>query len=302
MASTSLVKGGEVAERAFAVSLLVGIVEVIVGVFSLSLALIADGVQSFADALVSLIVWIGLRLSRKAPDGKFHFGYYRVETFSSVIAAFVLAGLGGVILYESYLEFLSPTDIVNAEVGMVVALGATLIASLLFVYKRRGARKYSSLALKADAFNSVKDVLTSLTAFLSLALNKYFLLVRADAIAGVIISLFVFTVSYSIVREASLVLMDACQCSDILTDIQDIAKSVKQVRSVHSIRMRKLGPYLIGDMHIVVDPNMTVREADEIATQVEEQVKNEFDEITEIKVRIEPHEPEPQKRRPTENT
>ena len=292
MGSTSLFKGGEVAEKAFAVSFLVGIVEVIVGVFSLSLALIADGVQSFADAFVSLIVWIGLRLSRKAPDGKFHFGYYRVETFSSVVAAFFLVGLGGVILYESYLEFLSPTEIVNAELGMGVALAATIIALLLFVYKRRGAQKYSSLALKADATNSVKDVLTSFTAFLSIALHKYSGLVQMDAVAGVIISLFVFSVSYSIVKEASLVLMDACQCSDILTDIADIAKGVKHVKSVHSIRMRKLGPYLMGDMHIVVDPDMTVREADQIATQVEEQVKKEFDEIAEIKVRIEPHEPE----------
>jgi cation diffusion facilitator family transporter len=292
LASTSLVKGGQVAEKAFAVSVAVGIVEVLTGVFSLSLALIADGVQSFADALVSLIVWIGLRLSRKAPDGRFHFGYYRVETFSSVVAAFLLAGLGAAILYQSYLEFLSPTEIVNAESGMIVALAATIVASLLFVYKRRGAKKYSSLALKADAFNSVKDVLTSLTAFLSLALDTFFGLVQTDAIAGVIIALFIFTVSYSIVKEASLVLMDACQCSDILADIEDIAKGVKHVESVHNIRMRKLGSYLIGDLHIVVDPSMTVKEADEIATQVEERVKREFDEVVEMKVRIEPHESE----------
>jgi divalent metal cation (Fe/Co/Zn/Cd) transporter len=100
----------------------------------------------------------------------------------------------------------------------------------------------------------------------------------------------VFTVSYSIVKEASLVLMDACQCSDILTDITDIARSVKRVKGVHDIRMRKLGPYLMGDMHVVVDPDMTVREADLIATEVEQRVKEKFDAVTEIKVRIEPHE------------
>jgi len=86
--------------------------------------------------------------------------------------------------------------------------------------------------------------------------------------------------------------MDACQCTEILSDIQNIAKSVKHVKDAHSIRMRKLGPYLIGDMHVVVDGNMTVKEADQIAAQIEEHVKQEFDEITEIKVRIEPHEPE----------
>jgi len=287
---TELAKGARVAEKSFLILVLVGIFEVFVGIFSLSIALVADGVQSFADAVVSLIVWVGLRLSRKAPDGKFHFGYYRVETFSSVVAAFFMAVLGGVILYESYLELLAPVEILNAELAMTVALSAALIALTLSVFKTRAAKKYASLALKTDAFNSVKDVLTSVTAFLGVAFSRYLGIVQTDSIAGIIIAFFVFTVAYSIIKEASLVLTDACMCSEILSDIENIAKGVKHVKEVHSIRMRKLGPYLMGDMHVVVDGDMTVKEADQIATEIEEQVKQEFDEVTEIKVRIEPHE------------
>ncbi len=289
--STRLARGGKVAEKSFVVLVLVGIVEVFIGLFSSSLALIADGVLSFADAIVSLIIWIGLRLSGKAPDGKFHFGYYRVENFSSIIAAFILAISGGLILYESYQGLLHPTEIVNAEVAMVTALIAGAIAGIMLFFKARAARKYSSLALKADVFNSTKDVLTSVTAFAGIALSKYLNIRATDSIAGMIIAFFVFTVAYSVIKESSLVLMDACQCSDILSDIESIAKSVKHVIGVHDIRMRKLGPYLVGDMHIVVDGDMSVREADHIATQIEEQVKKEFDEVTEIKVRIEPPEP-----------
>jgi len=286
--STELAKGGAVAEKSFAVLVLVGIVEVLVGIFSLSVALIADGAQSFADAVVSLIVWTGLRLSRKAPDGKFHFGYYRVETFSSVIAAFFMVALGGAILYESYLELLVPVLILNAEIAMTVALAATAIALVQFIYKTRAAKRYASLALKTDAFNSVKDVLTSATAFFGIFFSKYFGIERADAIAGIIIAFFVFTVAYTIIKEASLVLMDACQCTEILSDIENIARSVKHVKDAHTIRMRKLGPYLMGDMHVEVDGKMTVNEAHEIRTQIEDKVKQEFDEIVEIKVRVEP--------------
>jgi len=289
--STELAKGGTVAEKSFLILVLVGIVEVFVGVFSLSVALIADGALSFADAAVSLIVWVGLRLSRKAPDGKFHFGYYRVETFSGIVAAFFMTILGGVILYESYQVLLVPRKIMNAEIAMTVALSAAVVALVLSIYKTRAAKKYASLALKTDAFNSVKDVLTSVTAFLGITFSKYLDIAETDSIAGMIIAFFVFTVAYSIIKEASLVLMDACQCTDILSDIENIAKSVKHVKEVHSIRMRKLGPYLMGDMHVVVDGDMPVREADQIATQIEEKVKQQFDEITEIKVRIEPQEP-----------
>ena len=291
MKSTRIAQGWKVAEKSIMILVIVGIVEIFVGLFSFSIALVADGVQSFADAVVSLIVWIGLRLSRKAPDGKFHFGYYRVETFSSVVAAFFMAALGGVVLYESYQDLLYPIEIENAELAMAVALLAAAIASVLLVYKTRAAKKYASLALKTDATNSVKDVLTSVTAFLGIAFSRYFHIAQTDAIAGVIISIFIFAVAYLIVKEASLVLMDACQCSEILTDIENIAKSVKHVKGVHDIRMRKLGSYLIGDMHVVVDADMSVREADQIATQIEERLKQEFDEVIETKVRIEPLKP-----------
>jgi cation diffusion facilitator family transporter len=289
--STRLAKGGAVAEKSFAVLVLVGIAEVFVGIFSMSLALIADGVQSFADAVVSLIVWVGLRLSGKAPDGRFHFGYYRVENFSSIIAAFVLTVSGGLILYESYQGLLFPRVIVNAEIAMATALLAAAVAGVILFFKARAARRYDSLALKADAFNSTKDVLTSLTAFVGIALSKYLNIKVTDSIAGIIIALFVFTVAYSVIKESSLILMDACQCSDILVDIETIVKNVKNVKEVHDIRMRKLGSYLVGDMHVVVDGDMSVREADQIAMHIEEQVKKEFDEVAEIRVKIEPPKP-----------
>jgi cation diffusion facilitator family transporter len=283
-----LAKGGAVAAKSFAILVLVGIVEVVVGIFSASVALIADGAHSFSDAAVSLIIWVGLRLSRKAPDGKFHFGYYRVETFSSIVAAIFMSILGVVILYESYQVLLSTRQIVNAEIAMIVALVAVSIALVMSVYKRREAKRFDSLALKTDAFNSVKDFLTSITAFFGVALSHYSGIIQTDSIAGIIIAFFIFTVSYYIIKEASLVLMDACSCTEIVSDIENIAKNITHVRRVHSIRLRKLGPYVVGDMHVEVDGKMTVKEAHKITTQIEEKVKQEFDEVAEIKVRIEP--------------
>ena len=288
--SNTLVQGGKVAKKSFAIQLMVGISEVFMGIFTLSVALIADGIQSFADAGVSFIVWIGLRISRRAPDGKFHFGYYRVETFSSIIAALFMASLGVVVLYESYQEFIKPNAIANAELALVVAFLATSVSSGLLIYKRRAAKEYASLALKTDASNSIKDVLTSITAFIGIALARYFSIIQADAIAGIIISIFVFTMVYAIMKEASLVLMDACQCPEILTNIENIAKSVKLVKQVHSLRMRKIGPYLIGDLHVVVDADLTVRDSGKIAYEIEERIKKEFNEVIEIKVRIDPDE------------
>jgi cation diffusion facilitator family transporter len=285
----NLIQGGKVAKRSFFVQLMVGLSEFVMGVFTGSIALVADGIQSFADAGVSLIVWIGLRLSRKKPDKRFHFGYHRVETLSSIVAALFMATIGGITLYESYQELLYPKVVIDPLLALVVASAATLVSSLLLIYKRRAAKKYGSLALKTDASNSIKDVLTSITAFVGIALSSYFNFPQTDAIAGIIISLFVFTMVYPIFKEASLVLLDSYHCPETMAEIENIANSISQVKRVHSIRMRKLGSYLIGDMHVVLNNNMTVQEAYAIASQIEDQTIKEFDEIIEMNVIIEPY-------------
>jgi len=285
-----LVQGGKVAKKSFLVQLMVGLSEFAMGTFTLSIALIADGIQSFADAGVSLIVWIGLRLSRKKPDKKFHFGYHRVETLSSIAAALFMATIGGITLFVSYQELLSPTPLVDPELALVVALAAAFVSSLLLIYKRRAAKKYGSLALKTDASNSIKDVLTSITAFVGIALSSYFNVPQMDAIAGIIISLFVFTMVYPIIKEASLVLLDSYHSPETIAAIENIANSIKEVKQVHSIRMRKLGSYLIGDMHVVLRNDMTVQEASAIASKIEDRTIKEFDEIIEMNVIIEPSE------------
>ncbi len=288
----ALVQGGKVAKTSFFVQLLLGITEVFIGILTFSVALMADGMQSFADAGVSLIVWMGLRVSRRAPDGKFQFGYHRFETLSSIVAALFMAMMGAITLYASTKGFLSAATITNAGVAIFVVSAGTCISTSLLIYKTRAAKKYSSVALKTDATNSIKDVLTSITAFVGITLNAFFGIPQTDAIAGIIISLFVFTMVHSIIKEASLALLDACQCPEIITEIEKIAKHTQRVKRAHNIRMRKVGSYLIGDMQVAVDGNMTVEEACKITSDIEVRTKQVFAEIMEFTVRIEPCEKE----------
>lgn len=286
-----LLKSGRVAKRSFAVQLLVGFVEVFVGLFTFSVALIADGVQSFADAGVSLIVWMGLRISRKKPDRRFPFGYHRFETLSSITAAIFMGVLAGFLLYASYQELLNPTPIVDPVLSMFVAFGAAVTSFFLLVYKRRAAKKYNSAALRTDATNSIKDVLTSATAFMGIAFSLFFGFTQTDAIAGIVISLFVFTMVYPIIRETSLVLVDAFDDPEILSEIEATTKRTKNVKQIHHIRLRKVGSYLIGDAQVVLDADLTVRDAVKIVREIEDNIKDEFSDIIEMKIIINPDEP-----------
>jgi divalent metal cation (Fe/Co/Zn/Cd) transporter len=94
---------------------------------------------------------------------------------------------------------------------------------------------------------------------------------------------------YPLIKEASLVLLDSFNSPEIVAAIDTIAKSMPQVKQVHSIRMRKMGSYLIGDMHIVLSKEMTVEEACVITSEIEAQTQKEYPDILEMSVIIEPH-------------
>jgi divalent metal cation (Fe/Co/Zn/Cd) transporter len=258
-------KGGAIAKKAFIAIAAVGVAEVIAGNLTTSVALLADGVHSVSTSVIFLIVWIGIHLSGRSPDGTFHFGYYRIQTLGSLVAAFILSLLGGLIVLESYQAWLEQRVIVGAEAAVIV----------------------TSSALRAGGLTGWLDVLSSVAVVISVILASYYGIFHADSIAGILIAIAIFVAAYSIFKEASLVLVDACKCGDIVDAIGDIARTVKGIKEVHSIRIRQLGPYMTGDMHIVVGNDMLVKEADEIATNVEQKIKEEFGRVIDIKVRIE---------------
>lgn len=287
MSAGDLKKGATLAQTAFWIVLATGIVEVIVASFATSVALLADGIQSIATSLIFLIIWIGIRLSGRSPDGTFHFGYYRIEALGSLVAAFVLAIFGGFVLFEAYNAWIEQRAVTNAETAMFVASASAIVVLAVSARIDRASRRLRSAALRVGGVSGVLDVLASVAVFIGVAFSRYLGVLHADSVAGILIASAIFIGAYSIFEESSLVLVDACSCGDIVSAIGEMARSIKGVKEVHSIRLRKLGPYLTGDMHVVVSSEMLVREADHVATEVEEKIKQMFDKVLDFKIRIE---------------
>jgi len=88
---------------------MLGIIEIAAGGLTGSIGLTADGIDSMSDALVSFLVWLGLKISRRTPDERFHFGYYKIESFVAFVGAIALIGIAGAIFYRSYQSFLDPS-------------------------------------------------------------------------------------------------------------------------------------------------------------------------------------------------
>lgn len=265
--------------------MVIGIVEVLSGSFSGSVALVSDGVHTLSDGLVSGIVWIGLRFARRGPDGKFHFGYYKVENLAALIAAFAMAAIGVLILVRSYNAFFDPQPIEQSTLPLVVAAIASISFWTLGLYKRKIAKAEKSKSLLLDAYNTLKSGLSSLMAFFAVLLSSFF--VQIDALAGIAISFFIFVVVVTSIRESAMVLVDACNCDITVDEIKKTVSAVDGVKEVREARLRPYGPNLLGQISVQVDGSLSVRESDSIVKKVKKSVRDLIPAVSGITVEVE---------------
>ena len=263
-----------------------GIVEIVFSLISGSISLLADGIDSISDAVVSFFVWAGLRISRRKPTRRFQFGYYKVESFTALITAIVLVAVSGYIFLRSYRALQNPVPLRLPLLALVVLLAAGLGSLYRALQMRRVANKYSITSLKLDARNSIKDASSSFVASFGIHL--------ADAIGGMLVAVYILTVAYVALRESSLVLLDEFHEPELSREIEHVIRSHTDVRGIRDLRLRRAGPFIVGALEVEVEGNMTLNEAHEVATELEASVKTRIRGLRRLVVTpvpvVDPHE------------
>jgi cation diffusion facilitator family transporter len=281
-------KGQLVAIISFFVNLGVGFLEVGFGTFFGSLALVADGVHSFVDAVVSLTVWLGIRYSQKKADGRFHYGYYKFDAIFSLFAAMIMVGSGLVISYNGINEYIHPAMQHSLSFSAAyIALISIITAVALAVSKRAYAKQTGLVSLRTDAYNSIKDAAASVIALVGILLASAGLY-SFDSMAGLIIGVFVMVAGYFAVRESSLVLADAYTNPEMVEEIKEITTAVPGVYAIDDLRVRRSGPFLTVEMHVRVDGNISVFEADKISQEVATRMREDIVSLGRITIKPEP--------------
>ncbi len=251
----------------------IGLVEIIGGNFTGSIGLTADGIDSMSDAVVSLLVWLGLKISRKAPDERFNFGYYKVESMTAFVSAIMLIVIAGTIIYRSYLALLEPKPVELPALALVILLLAGVVSLYRAMQMRRLARKYNISSLRLDANNAIKDgsasFLVFFTVFLS-SLGFHYM----DAIGGIAVGIFIITVSYVVLKQSSLALLDAYQNPELTEDIREIVE--KNGVAVNNILLRATGPYIHAEIHIWVDSSTTIAQLDQIKDRINSSLRKKI--------------------------
>jgi cation diffusion facilitator family transporter len=258
-----------------------------VGLAAHSVATVSDGIESAADVVSSGLVYLGLRIAAKPADDDHPYGHGRFETLIALAVGGLLAGAGvGICAHSLRTSQQTPAVFAIWPLGLSIAT-----KSVMAVVKMRAGRAARSAALTADAWNDSVDILSGSVALIAVLLAVYGPsdLQNADKLGGFFIGLIVIFMGFRVVRESALQLMDTMPAPAQMAELRIEALKVPGALGIDKCYARKTGLRYHVDLHLEVDPHLSVLASHEIARAVKRHLKNRLDWVADVLVHVEPH-------------
>jgi len=262
------------------------------GIVGHSQALVADGVHSLSDSTTDLAILIGAPYWSAPADASHPYGHGRIETMITAAIGVVLGMVGIGLGYRAVVTFLEPHTTPPGWMAFAVACVSMVSKEALYRWTVRVGRRVRSSAVIANAWHHRSDGLSSLPvaiAVLGVRLNPEWTFL--DHAGALIVSVLILQAAWHILSPTLQQLADAGLDQEERRKLADIAMTTDGVREVHALRSRQLGPGLQVDLHLLVDPDLKVREGHAIAHTVKDRPLNERPDIIDVLVHVEPYEP-----------
>jgi cation diffusion facilitator family transporter len=263
------------------------IIKMLAGIFGRSQALIADSLNSLLDIVANIVVWYGIRISKKPPDADHPYGHANADNLAAIFVAVVLFVTGAYIGRESIHtiisgEFGRPTYLATAAAAFTI-----IVKELLYWYTLKVGKKFKSPAVIAIAYDHRTDVVVSLGTLVGIiiAQTEYPIL---DPIAGLWVAFFILRQGIRIIRENIQTLMVSSPGPGIEDEIRKYIIGLDGVKGVRSIKGRVVGSNYYIDAIVEVRSDISVKEGHDIASSVREAVIGSFEDVIDVLVHIEP--------------
>ncbi|WP_297073157.1 cation diffusion facilitator family transporter [Thermococcus sp.] len=253
------------------------VIKLVVGLLYSSIALISDGVHSLSDVITSVAGYFGIKIASKPPDRDHPFGHSRFEP----LVAFLIGEALLVVAYEigrdSLMRLLHGESIEVNGIMLGVTVLSIVAKEAMFRYSVYVGRKLNSQILIADAYHHRSDVLSSVAVLIGLGLQK-FGFSRGDALAGLVVAVFLVKVSFEIILENVGYLTGRAPPFELCEEIKKRALSVPNVLGIHDLRAHYVGNKLHVELHVEVPSTLSLKEAHDVS----EEVKKRIEEIPEV--------------------
>lgn len=282
----------DTADRVIGLGILANLILVAVkmtaGVYGRSEAVFADGVESACDLAVAIGTLVAMRISRAPSDRRHPYGHGRVENIAALMIGAVILGTGIWILYSSVHSVIFHTRVRPAGIAVAAAAFTIVSKELLARYTVRAGARIGSPSLKALAQDHRKDALTSVATLLGAGFAALGVTLLDPIVAG-LTSLLILKTGWETFAASSHELMDAALPEDRIREISNLAESVTGVEHVHEIKGRRAGQFMIIDLKLEMDPEMTVRHSHELATRVKRLIFDAYPDVGDVMIHINPH-------------
>lgn len=271
------------------VNSILAVTKMVAGVLGHSHALVADAVESMSDVFSSIIVWRGLVVASEPEDEDHPYGHGKAEPISAAIVAAMLLGAAVWIFATAIREIKHPHEGPEAFTLLVLAL-VVIVKEALFRHVLRESIAVESTAVQTDAWHHRSDAITSFAAAIGIGValvgGKGY--EAADDYAAAVAALVIAWNGWRLLRSAVHELMDASPQKEVVDQMAEAAAAIPGVDFVEKCFARKMGYSFYVDMHVQVDPQMTVQRSHEIAHQVKDRIRHDFPRVRDVLVHIEP--------------
>ncbi len=263
--------------------------KIIVGIFSGSLAVLGDGIDSATDVVISLVMIFTARIMNRPPNSKYVYGYEKAEGIATKVLSLVIFYAGVQMIVSSVQSFFAT---VPKEVPDPIAIYVTVfsIAGKLALawYQSRQGKKAGSSMLIANAVNMRNDVLISASVLVGLAFTILLEMPILDSIMGLLVGLFILKTSFQIFMDSNVELMDGVQDEGVYQKIFEAVDKTAGADNPHRVRSRQIGNRYQIVLDIEVNPDITLKEAHDIAETVENNIRQSIENVYDIVVHVEP--------------
>lgn len=261
------------------------------GYWGRSDAVFADGIESACDFIAISATMLALRLGRQPFDEQHPYGHGRAESLAALLVALVIVVTGLWILVDAVQTILQQEPVRPGWIAVAAAALTIIIKEWLFRFSSAVGNRLQSPSLLALARDHRKDALTSVAtlAGVSGAALGWGML---DPLAAALTSLIILRIGWTTFREAAHDLMDGTVPDDFIAEVTTLAAGVPLVEQVHEIRARRSGQYIIIDLKLEMDPQMTVKASHDVATTVKQQIFERFHNVGDVMIHINPRDEE----------
>lgn len=263
------------------------------GIFGHSRALLADGIHSISDFVSDIVVLIGLHFFGKKEDESHPYGHGKIETLAAIGVGLLLLFAAFKVGYEAAVSIYRHEATIPDSYTIIIAALSVISKELMFQATRRIGRKIGSEAMIANAWHHRSDAMSSVVTLAGISLAVYVPALHIlDSYAALLVSFFIVKVAFDILKSAVKKIIDTAPSKEFIDEVCAIVSEVPEVLSCHDTMARYYAMRIRMEIHIEVDPEMTVKRSHEIIDEVVRRINEKYGEIEKILVHVDPYRPD----------